>query len=132
VRELARRLRHTFFTQCLPRHILPARSPLEERLQPAVPASPRARRYARKIHSSIRRLVHRALDAEGMTRADLANMLQVDVQKLSRALDRPEHMTIEGLGRICAALEITLTFSEKHAASRQNLLRNKRLRRGGG
>lgn len=75
-------------------------------------------------------MVHRALEEEGMTRADLANMLRVDVQKLSRALDRPEYMTVEGLGRICAALEIELTFGEKNTASRRNRLRNKRLRRG--
>jgi DNA-binding Xre family transcriptional regulator len=75
-------------------------------------------------------MVHRALDEEGMTRSDLARELGVDVQKLSRALDRPEYLTIDGLGRICAALEIELTFGEKNTATRRNQLRNKRLQRG--
>lgn len=91
---------------------------------------PRPDQYARRIHITIRRMVHRALDEEGMTRADLARELGVDIQKLSRALDRPEYMTIEGLGRICAALEIELTFGEKNTASRRNRLHNKRLRPG--
>lgn len=75
-------------------------------------------------------MVHRALDEEGMTRAELADMLRIDAEKLSRALDRPQYMTIEGLGRICAALEIEITYCEEHTASRRNRLRNKRLRRG--
>jgi len=65
-----------------------------------------------------------------MTRADLARMIGVDVRKLSRALDRPEHLTVEGIARICTALEIELTFGEKHTASRASKLRNKRLRGG--
>jgi DNA-binding Xre family transcriptional regulator len=70
------------------------------------------------------------LDEEGMTRADLAREFEVDVQKLSRALDRPEHLTIDGLGRICAALEIKIQYAEKYTASRRKRLRNKRLRGG--
>jgi hypothetical protein len=54
----------------------------------------------------------------------------VDERQLSRALDRPQYMTIEGLGRICAALEIEITYCEEHTVSRANTLRNKRLRRG--
>jgi hypothetical protein len=57
-------------------------------------------------------------------------MLRVDERKLSRALGRPQHMTTEGLGRICAAPEIEITYCEEHTASRRNRLRNKRLRRG--
>jgi transcriptional regulator with XRE-family HTH domain len=75
-------------------------------------------------------MVRRALDEEGMTRADLARELGVDVQKLSRALNRPEYLTIDGLGRICAALEIEIQYAEKDTASRRSRLRNKRLRRG--
>lgn len=51
-------------------------------------------------------------------------------QQLSRALDRPQYMTIEGLGRICAALEIEITYCEEHKTSRRSRLRKKRLRRG--
>jgi hypothetical protein len=75
-------------------------------------------------------MVHRAVEQEDTTRADLAKMLKVDVQKLSHALDRPGYMTIDGLGRICTALEIDLTYGEKHTASRRNRLRSKRVRRG--
>jgi hypothetical protein len=57
-------------------------------------------------------------------------MLKVDVEKLSGALDRPEYMMIDGLGRICAALQIELTYGEKQTASRRNRLRSKRVRRG--
>lgn len=95
-----------------------------------MPPTPRVRKHARRIHISIRRMMHRALDEEGMTRADLAKMLRVDAEKLSCALGRSECMTIDGLGRICAALEIEITYCEEHTASRRNKLRNKRLRRG--